>query len=113
MPDQVGLIELVERLPRSRVVLVGDLMLDRYIYGNAERLSPEAPVPVLHYQKEEVRLGGAGGVAADLTALGAEVRVIGVIGSDQTGMAVRQNLAECGAQTDRLVESSTRPTTCK
>jgi len=107
------LIEIVENLPRSPIVLVGDLMLDRYMYGNAERLSPEAPVPVLHYQKEEVRLGGAGGVAADLAALGAEVRVVGVIGDDHTGMSVRQNLTDCGAQTDRLVSSSTRPTTCK
>ena len=63
-----GLIELVERLPRARVVLVGDLMLDRYVFGNAERLSPEAPVPVLHFQREEFRLGGAGGVAAMLAA---------------------------------------------
>jgi len=52
------LIELVENLPKSRVVLVGDLMIDRYLYGNAERLSPEAPVPVLHFQKEELRLCG-------------------------------------------------------
>src|SRR4051794_23211327 len=82
------LIELVERLPRSNVVLLGDLMLDRYMYGNAERLSPEAPVPVLHYQREELRLGGAGGVAADLAALGATVRVIGVIGADEPGKEV-------------------------
>src|SRR3954453_7097505 len=93
MPNQVGLIELVEGLPRSRVVLVGDLMLDRYLYGNAERLSPEAPVPVLHYQKEERRLGGAGGVAADLVALGAEGRVIGVIGNEMVGKQVREHLA--------------------
>src|ERR1700712_3429254 len=102
------LIELIERLPRSRVVLVGDFMMDRYLYGNAERLSPEAPVPVLHYQKEEVRLGGAGGVAADLAALGAEVRVVGVVGADDTGRLVRQHLQACGAIADWLVESSTR-----
>src|SRR5881275_472678 len=69
------LIEVVENLPASRVVLVGDFMVDRYLYGNAERLSPEAPVPVLHFQREELRLGGAGGVAAMLAALGADVRV--------------------------------------
>src|SRR5690348_8501079 len=107
------LIEFVENLPRSAVVLVGDLMLDRYLYGNAERLSPEAPVPVLHYQNEELRLGGAGGVAADLAALGAEVRVIGVIGADDVGRQVRQQLAGCGALDRWLVVASNRPTTCK
>src|SRR2546423_9848041 len=103
MPNEFGLIELVERLPRSRVVLVGDLMLDRYLYGNAERLSPEAPVPVLHYQREELRLGGAGGVAAVLSALGADVRVVGVIGTDAAGGEVRRHLVDCGAAVDSLV----------
>jgi len=107
------LIELVEKLPQSRVVLLGDLMLDRYLYGNAERLSPEAPVPVLHYQREELRLGGAGGVAANLAALGATVRVIGVVGSDANGNEVRKHLIECGADPGTLVQSPTRPTICK
>jgi D-beta-D-heptose 7-phosphate kinase/D-beta-D-heptose 1-phosphate adenosyltransferase len=107
------LIQLVEGLPRSRVVLAGDLMLDRYLYGNAERLSPEAPVPVLHFQKEELRLGGAGGVAADLAALNADVRVVGVIGADHEGRQVREHLRGCGATGDWLVEAPGRPTTCK
>src|SRR5688572_8522531 len=91
------LIELVENLPHSRVVLVGDLMLDRYLHGNVERLSPEAPVPVLHYEKEELRLGGAGNVAACLAKLGASVKVIGVVGDDEFGKRVRQMLEDCGA----------------
>src|SRR5688572_32813918 len=99
------LIELVERLPRARIVLVGDLMLDRYLYGNAERLSPEAPVPVLHYQREETRLGGAGGVAAMLAALGAQVRVVGVLGADDAGREVRRHLRDCGAAADGVVEA--------
>jgi D-beta-D-heptose 7-phosphate kinase/D-beta-D-heptose 1-phosphate adenosyltransferase len=108
------LIELVERLPRSNVVLLGDLMLDRYMYGNAERLSPEAPVPVLHYQREELRLGGAGGVAADLAALGATVRVIGVIGADDPGKEVRRLLIECGADPGQVVDAvGSRPTISK
>jgi D-beta-D-heptose 7-phosphate kinase/D-beta-D-heptose 1-phosphate adenosyltransferase len=107
------LIELVERLPRARVVLVGDLMLDRYLYGNAERLSPEAPVPVLHYQREELRLGGAGGVAANLATLGADVRVIGVIGTDDAGRHVREQLLYCGASVESLVETAERPTVSK
>ncbi len=107
------LIEIVERLPHRPVVLVGDLMLDRYLYGNAERLSPEAPVPVLHFQREEMRLGGAGGVAADLAALGAQVRVIGVVGADDAGRCVREQLALCGASIDALIEAPDRPTVCK
>src|SRR5688500_20250735 len=113
MADQVGLIELVERMPRSRVVLVGDLMLDRYVYGNAERLSPEAPVPVLHYQREELRLGGAGGVAAMLAALGAQVRVVGVVGCDDAGRQVRRLLRECGVSDDAVIECDDRPTVSK
>src|SRR5689334_4031135 len=107
------LIELVEGLGHRRVVLLGDLMLDRYLYGNAERLSPEAPVPVLHYQKEEFRLGGAGGVAADLAALGATVRVLGAVGTDDMGRQVRKLLLDCGCDTGTLVETPGRPTICK
>lgn len=107
------LIELVEGLSRSRVGLLGDLMMDRYLYGNAERLSPEAPVPVLHYQREELRLGGAGGVAADLAALGATVRVIGVVGDDESGKLVRKQLIECGADPGTLVHVTGRPTISK
>jgi D-beta-D-heptose 7-phosphate kinase/D-beta-D-heptose 1-phosphate adenosyltransferase len=107
------LIELVERLPRARVVLVGDLMLDRYLYGNAERLSPEAPVPVLHFQREELRLGGAGGVAANLATLGADVRVVGVVGRDDAGKHVREHLHAFGASADSLVEAEDRPTVSK
>jgi D-beta-D-heptose 7-phosphate kinase/D-beta-D-heptose 1-phosphate adenosyltransferase len=107
------LIELVENLPHSRTVLLGDLMLDRYMYGNAERLSPEAPVPVLHYQREELRLGGAGGVAANLAALGATVQVIGVTGDDANASEVRRLLIECGADPGKIVSSGARPTISK
>jgi D-beta-D-heptose 7-phosphate kinase / D-beta-D-heptose 1-phosphate adenosyltransferase len=107
------LIELLQSLSRGQVVLLGDLMIDRYLYGNAERLSPEAPVPVLHYQEEEIRLGGCGGVAADLAVLGAKVRVIGVIGQDDQGRRVRELLSQHGVDPNDVVEDSSRPTTCK
>ena len=106
------LIELVENLPATRVVLVGDYMVDRYLYGNAERLSPEAPVPVLHFQKEELRLGGAGSVAANLAALGARVAAVGVIGLDETGQQLSALLRDIDADPTGLVELP-RPTTCK
>ena len=106
------LIDLVEHLPAARVVLVGDYMVDRYLYGNAERLSPEAPVPVLHFQKEELRLGGAGSVAANLAALGAHVLAVGVIGLDETGQQLSALLRDVAADPTGLVELA-RPTTCK
>src|SRR5688572_1530485 len=108
-----GLIELVEHLPRSRILLLGDLMLDRYIFGNADRLSPEAPVPVLHFQHEEYRLGGAGSVLADLAALGAQVAVVGVLGRDDASHQLRKHLAAVGADTRGLVDVDNRPTVTK
>lgn len=107
------LIELIENLKTRRIVLVGDLMLDRYLYGNAERLSPEAPVPVLHYQHEELRLGGAGSVAANLAALKADVQFVAVVGQDLAGQELRKKLVDCGVKSDFLIESADRPTISK
>jgi D-beta-D-heptose 7-phosphate kinase/D-beta-D-heptose 1-phosphate adenosyltransferase len=107
------LIELIENLPKARITLVGDLMLDRYIYANAERLSPEAPVPVLHYQNEEIRLGGAGSVANNLATLGAKVSVIGTLGDDSDAEQIRSLLTRLDATMDGIVVCPNRPTTCK
>jgi D-beta-D-heptose 7-phosphate kinase/D-beta-D-heptose 1-phosphate adenosyltransferase len=107
------LIELVERLPAARVVLVGDVMIDRYLYGNTERLSPEAPVPVLHYEKEEIRLGGAGNVAANLAVLGAAVKVVGVVGNDSAAEQAREMLKQFGCDTALVMGVANRPTVCK
>jgi D-beta-D-heptose 7-phosphate kinase/D-beta-D-heptose 1-phosphate adenosyltransferase len=107
------LIQLVENFPRCRVVLVGDLMIDKYIYGNAERLSPEAPVPVLHYEREELRLGGAGNVAANLTTLGAAVQVVGIVGKDSEGEQLIQMLQSGGNDASRIIKADNRPTICK
>lgn len=107
------LIELIERLPRSRVLLVGDVMMDRYLYGDVDRISPEAPVPVLHYRREELRLGGAGNVAANLAVLNAAVSVVGVVGADEMGSQVRRHLLALGANIDGLLEVPDRPTVTK
>lgn len=95
------------------MVLLGDLMVDRYVYGNAERLSPEAPVPVIHYQKDEYRLGGAGSVAADLAVLGARLRVVGLVGTDDMAGTARKILARYGCEDAYLVETPGRCTVCK
>ena len=77
--------ELIERLGHPRILVVGDLILDRYVTGDVERISPEAPIPVLNARHREDRLGGAGNVAANLRAMEAEVDVIGVLGDDSKG----------------------------
>ena len=107
------LIDLVENLPKARVVLVGDFMLDKYIFGSTLRVSPEAPIPVLRYQREEYRLGGAGFVMAALGALGAKVKVVGVIGADSAGVELRSRLVAAGADVDGLVTAADRPTVSK
>ena len=74
--------ELAEVFPRCRVLVVGDIMLDRYVWGEVDRISPEAPVPVVEVQSESVMLGGAGNVVRNLLSLGARVDVAGVVGDD-------------------------------
>jgi D-beta-D-heptose 7-phosphate kinase/D-beta-D-heptose 1-phosphate adenosyltransferase len=94
-----------------RVVVVGDLMLDKYLSGSVERLSTEAPVPVLLREAERAVIGGAANVAANLAALGAEVVVIGVIGRDEAGSMLLDLLrAYPRLNADRLATDPDRPT---
>ncbi|RJS94705.1 bifunctional D-glycero-beta-D-manno-heptose-7-phosphate kinase/D-glycero-beta-D-manno-heptose 1-phosphate adenylyltransferase HldE [Salinisphaera sp. Q1T1-3] len=96
----------------SRVLVIGDVMLDRYWYGDTGRISPEAPVPVVRIGEEERRLGGAANVAINLAGVGATTRLIGVIGTDEPGRATRFLLDEAGVTAD-LVESPSHPTIAK
>src|SRR6516164_8980138 len=107
------LIDLVQNLGQPRVLVVGDLMLDRYVWGDAERISQEAPVILLRAEKREERLGGASSVATMLRALGARVAVAGVVGSDQDGGQVRQMLDHLEIDRESLLSDSGRPTTVK
>ncbi|MGD0388741.1 MAG: D-glycero-beta-D-manno-heptose 1-phosphate adenylyltransferase [Tepidisphaeraceae bacterium] len=107
------LIQIVQSLPASKVVLVGDMMLDKYLYGNAERVSPEAPVLVLHYQNEELRLGGAANVASMLATLNAKVRAIGIVGNDPAAQDVRRLMQAAGIDPSLLIVADDRPTTSK
>src|SRR5437588_10206296 len=90
------LIELVQRLGQPRVLVIGDLMLDRYVWGDAERISQEAPVILLHADRREERLGGASSVATMLRALGARVALAGVVGPDADGERICRNLCGLG-----------------
>lgn len=107
------LIKLVESFGRKRVLLVGDLILDRYVYGDAERISPEAPVVVLRKRQDEERVGGAGSVAANLRALGADVVCCGMVGLDDSGHRIRALLESQRISTRGMLALPDRPTTTK
>jgi D-beta-D-heptose 7-phosphate kinase/D-beta-D-heptose 1-phosphate adenosyltransferase len=107
------LAELVHNLGQPRVLVVGDLMLDRYVWGDAERISQEAPVVLLHADKREERLGGASSVATLLRALGARVALAGVVGPDADGERIRRTLLDLGIDDEAVLIDPDRPTTVK
>ncbi|HZM01329.1 MAG TPA: bifunctional heptose 7-phosphate kinase/heptose 1-phosphate adenyltransferase [Planctomycetota bacterium] len=93
-----------------RVLLVGDMILDRYLHGSSERVSPEAPIMVLTATREEHRAGGCGNVAANLRALGADVACVSVVGADDSAAKVRELFAAAGLRPDGLIVDDSRPT---
>lgn len=101
------------RLRGKRIGVLGDLMLDRYLWGTASRLSPEAAVPVVDFVEQSECLGGAGNVAANIAALGGEVEAFGVIGSDEAGRALDRCLRVAGITHKGVVSDSKRVTTIK
>src|SRR5579863_1419346 len=107
------LIDLVQRLGEPRVLVIGDVMLDRYVWGDAERISQEAPVILLRADRREERLGGASSVATMLRALGARVALAGVVGNDADGGRMRQMLTDLGIDHEGVVTDSGRPSTVK
>src|SRR6516164_5473871 len=107
------LIELVQNLGQPRVLVAGDLMLDRYVWGDAARISQEAPVILLHADRREERLGGASSVATLLRALGAQVSLIGVTGADADAPRIRQILGDLEIDHEGVRTDPSRPTTVK
>ena len=104
---------VIDRLAQAKVLVVGDVLLDRFVEGKVGRVSPEAPVAVLNHRAERVLLGGAGNVAANLVAYGAKAILVGVAGDDA---AAAEFLALCAAEGGldcRLVTDAGRPTTVK
>ena len=108
-----GANELLQRIAGLRAVIVGDLMLDRYISGRVHRISPEAPVPIVEVDRTFERPGGAANVAANVCRLGASTTIIGRIGVDMEGERLRAVLAGAGLDSVRLVASAKLPTTVK
>lgn len=119
MPDRAGrggeaeLAAVLDRLAASTVAVVGDAMLDRYLRGESERISPEAPVPVVRVDGSEERPGGAANVAAGVAALGAEARLVALAGRDEAGDALAELLERRGVDSAGLLRVEGRPTTVK
>lgn len=106
-------LRMLDAAREGRVLVVGDAMLDRYLSGNAERISPEAPVPVVRVREERTALGGAANVAAGVRALGASCRLVAAIGDDEAGERLLGLLASLGVSGEDLLTVRGRPTTQK
>ncbi|MCB5230500.1 MAG: PfkB family carbohydrate kinase, partial [Candidatus Cloacimonas sp.] len=96
-----------------KIAVVGDVMLDHYLWGNVNRISPEAPVPIVDIKKEEYRLGGATNVVNNLKALGAEPLIFGVVGDDTYSNILKESLVALEVDDTFIVKDSNRPTTRK
>lgn len=108
--DLSGLLMTLKGVP---VLVAGDIMLDRFVYGMVERISPESPVPVLQISREEVMLGGAGNTLANLAGLGAKGMILSVIGNDEHGQALKEKIKALGIDASGLLVDSARPTIVK
>jgi rfaE bifunctional protein kinase chain/domain len=111
--DRLRLSALVDRFPSGRVLVVGDVMLDHFVFGRVDRISPEAPVPVVTFDHEQYRLGGAANVAHNLQAYGAGVDLVGVVGADVAADRLAAEMDRLGLSPAGLVTAPGRPTTRK
>lgn len=112
-PDNDTIHSILESFNTRRIAVIGDIMLDEYLWGRVQRISPEAPVPVVEIQKEEYRLGGAANVALNLASLGARVELVGICGKDQQARKLQQMLRQRKMSLQGIFEDDSRPTTLK
>jgi rfaE bifunctional protein kinase chain/domain len=105
--------QLFQEFTQLKVGVIGDVMLDTYMWGHVERISPEAPVPVVALDKTEYRVGGASNVALNIASLGASVSILSIIGNDDDGAQLKQLLNQQQIKTDFLLSSDKRSTTSK
>lgn len=105
--------QLFDDFNQTTCLIIGDVMVDAYIWGNVNRISPEAPVPVFEAKKRENRLGGAANVALNIQALGAKPILCGIIGNDIKGQVFKEVMAEQDLTSEGIIESNERLTTCK
>lgn len=113
MAEPAALLELLDRVAATRLLIVGDAMLDHYVFGDAARLSPEAPVPVVRVERDVLRPGGAANTAVNVRALGAAAEMVAVAGDDENGRALRRILGEEEVEAGGMVVAPDRPTTWK
>ncbi|HEU4685212.1 MAG TPA: D-glycero-beta-D-manno-heptose-7-phosphate kinase [Nitrospira sp.] len=111
--SNTALRQYIQRFPQASVLVIGDLILDHYIWGRVSRISPEAPVPVVHVESESFRLGGAANVFNNVLALGGKADICGVIGSDETGRMLLKELGTKRPGRGGVVIDHERPTTRK
>lgn len=104
---------IVERFAERVVVVIGDVMLDHFLIGHVDRISPEAPVPVVEFTRNDYRLGGAANVAHNVCALGGSAVLVGLVGADETADLIRAEVAAAGLRADGLVVDASRPSTRK
>ena len=104
---------IVAAMPRTRLLVLGDVMLDQFIVGRVSRISPEAPVPVVAYERDDYRAGGAANVALNARALGATVDIVGLVGADAAADRLRELLSAAGVPANGLITDDTRRTTTK
>ncbi len=113
MNHSPAMIQLLDQLCEGRVACLGDLMLDRYVYGTVERISPEAPIPILRAARDEAMLGGAGNVVRNIAAASGRAHLLAVNGADEAGAEVAARIGGMDGITADLVAQSGRPTTVK
>ncbi len=106
-------VPLVQSFPGRTVVVLGDVMLDQFLIGRVNRISPEAPVPVVEFERDEFRLGGAANVAHNVHALGGRPLLVGVVGDDDSAACLRRELEAAHLDASGLVVDASRPTTRK
>jgi len=108
-----GLSKIIDRFPDKRVLVIGDVMLDEYIWGKVRRISPEAPVPVVEVKEKTFMAGGAGNSASNIASLGGEVKIAGVIGEDPQAALFCEKLNALGVDTSGLTKDPNHPTITK
>ncbi len=105
--------ERLTQFPQRKILVLGDIMVDEYIWGNVSRISPEAPVPIVEVGEENIRLGGAANVVANVRALGAEADLVGVMGGDAIAERLIHEIEQIGVKSDGIVTDPSRKTTIK
>lgn len=110
---QDALQPIIENMPKAHILVIGDIMLDRFVYGHVERISPESPVPVLTIKREDQMLGGAGNALSNLAGLETQAEIIALVGDDEQALCVKTQIEKLGYSAQSLLTDPQRPTTIK